>query len=125
MSALGGRIAEDIVFKKVSTGAYSDFKYASRLARAMVCHYGMSEKLGPIVYDQHADFNYSADTARLIDQEVREMVESCYKKTEQLLHENRDKLDKLAQALLERETMGAPEIYELLGIPSRESHPIV
>lgn len=124
MAALGGRIAEEIVFNKIATGGYSDFKAASHLARAMICKYGMSEKLGPIVYDQHGEFTYSSDTAKLIDQEVRDLVESCYKKAEQLLRENRDKLDKLSEALLERETMGAPEIYELLGITPREHHPI-
>ena len=124
MSALGGRIAEEIVFDKISTGAYSDFKYATNLARAMICRYGMSEKLGPIVYDKNSDFGYSGDTARLIDQEVRELVEGCYKKTEQLLKDNRDTLNKLSEALLERETMGALEIYELLGITPREHHSI-
>jgi cell division protease FtsH len=124
MAALGGRIAEEITFHKISTGAYSDFKAASNLARAMVCKYGMSEKLGPIVYDQHGEFNYSQETAQLIDREVRTLVEDCYRKAKDLLVANEDKLKKLSEALLEHETMGAQEIYELLDIPSRESHPI-
>lgn len=124
MAALGGRIAEEITFNKVSTGAYSDFKAASRLARAMITRYGMSEKLGPIVYEPEGDFPYSQETAQLIDREVRTLVENCYDRAKKLLIENNDKLKTLSEALLERETMGAEEIYELLGIQSRESHPI-
>jgi len=124
MAALGGRIAEEIVFDKVSTGAYSDFKAASGLARAMVCHYGMSSALGPVVYEPGGEFPYSQSTAQMIDHEVRALVEECYKEARRLLLENRDKLARLAEALLERETMDAAEIYELLEIAPREQHAI-
>ncbi len=122
-SALGGRIAEDIVFNKVSTGAYSDFQAATSIARDMVCRYGMSDKLGPIVYSQQqGDFVYSQETAHKIDEEVRRIIEECEKEATQLLNDNRDKLDKLAETLLEKETMYAGEIYTLLDIESREDH---
>jgi len=124
MAALGGRIAEEITFHKVSTGASSDFQAASRLVRAMVCKYGMSEVLGPIDYDPRSEFGYSQDTARAIDAEVRAITEDCYAKAKKLLMENNDKLKLLADALLEHETMGAQEIYALLGIAPRDSHPI-
>jgi len=125
-SLLGGRIAEELVFGEMATGAYSDFLHATKIARKMVCAYGMSEDLGPIVYSQdNGEFVYSQHTAERIDNEVRRITDSCYKKAQQLLIENRDKLDVLAQALLEKETMYASEIYELLGITSREDFKLV
>lgn len=126
MAALGGRAAEDLVFHKISTGAASDFMYATKLARAMVCKFGMSKKLGMVVYDRtsYGTTEYSEETARMIDEEVRSMLENCYKKAMNLLVEHRTNLDTLAQALLERETMDAAEIYELLGITPRETHPL-
>lgn len=125
-SALGGRIAEDIVFNKVSTGAYSDFKAATSIARDMVCRYGMSDTLGPIVYSQQqGDFVYSQETAHKIDEEVRRIIEECEKDATKLLNDNRDKLDKLAETLLEKETMYASEIYTLLDIESREDHKLI
>ena len=125
-SLLGGRIAEEMVFGEVATGAYSDFRHATELARDMVCRYGMSEDLGPIVYSQHnGEFVYSQHTAERIDNEVRRITDDCYKKAQHLLIENRDKLNALADALLEKETMYASEIYELLGITSREDFKLV
>lgn len=122
-AALGGRIAEEIEFAKLSTGAYSDFQAATEIARDMVCRYGMSDKLGPIVYSQRqGDFVYSQDTAEKIDAEVKRIVEDCYKGATSLLQNNRDKLTKLSEALLDKETMYASEIYDLLGIESREDH---
>lgn len=123
MSALGGRAAEELVFKQLTTGAYSDFQAATRVVRNMVCHYGMSDELGPIIYGQgQQDYVYSQKTAETIDQEVRKIANDCYKKTCALLENNRDKLDLLAQTLLEKETMYAGEIYELLGIEPRAEH---
>ena len=125
-SALGGRIAEEIVFHKVSTGAYSDFLKATDVVRDMVCRYGMSEKLGPVVYSQQqGDFVYSQETAKLIDDEVLSITNKCYADAKKLLEDHRDKLDALANALLEKETMYASEIYELLGITPREDHKLV
>lgn len=120
--ALGGRAAEELVFNRLETGAYSDFQKATEIARQMVCYFGMSKVLGPIVYEQGGQFKYSAETAKLIDEEVRKIVEECYIDTVRLLKENRDKLDALASALLEKETLYAGEIYELLGIAPRAEH---
>jgi cell division protease FtsH len=120
-SALGGRVAEELVFNKLETGAASDFQKATSIARDMVCRYGMSEKLGPIFYDPNrGTYKYSEHTSELIDEEVRSITEQCYKRASELLKTNRDKLDKLANALLTKETLYAGEIYELLGITPRE-----
>ncbi len=125
-SALGGRVAEELVFGKLATGAYSDFRVATDIARDMVCRYGMSENLGPIVYSQYqGDFVYSQHTAERIDNEVRRIIDESYKNAQQLLESNRDKLNLLAQALLEKETMYASEIYELLGIKPREDFKLI
>jgi len=122
---LGGRVAEDIVFDTVTTGASSDFKHASDIVRKMVCYYGMSD-LGPVRYGQsHYDFKYSEKTREDIDNEVRKIIKSAYDDTKKLLMDDRKKLDKLAQALLDKETMYAGEVYELLGIEPREDHKLV
>lgn len=122
MTALGGRVAEELVFGKITTGAYSDFMKASQIARDMVCKYGMSP-LGPIVYSQeYEDYRYSQKTSELIDKEVTTIVNDCYDKTTALLSHNREKLELLAVTLLEKETMYAQEVYELLGIQPRVQH---
>lgn len=121
--ALGGRIAEEVVFGKISTGASSDFVRSTHIARAMITQYGMSDTLGPIIYSQQqGDFVYSQQTAEKIDAEVRHIIEQAYQETKDLLIAHRDKLDAIANALLEKETMYAREIYELLGMTSREDH---
>lgn len=124
MSALGGRAAEELVFNEISTGASDDFRQASSMAYKMVCAYGMSQALGHVVYQHPAqgDYNFSEKTAEKIDDEVRAIIEDCYQKTMDLLRQNRYMLDTLANALLEKETLQAGEIYELLGIESREEH---
>jgi len=123
MVALGGRVAEELIFNKLYTGAYSDFTKATAIVRDMVCRYGMSEKMGTVVYSQHRDeFEYSEHTGRLIDEEVRAILEALYGRTKQLLVDNQDKLEKLAQALLEKETLYAREVYELLEIKPRTEH---
>jgi cell division protease FtsH len=124
MVALGGRAAEELVFNRLESGAHSDFATATQVARAMVCSYGMSQKLGPLVYEQnsHGENNYSEETARTIDEEMRSILDTCYKHVYKMLSDNRDKLEMLAKALIDKETMYAGEIYELLGITSREEH---
>ncbi|KKP29822.1 MAG: ATP-dependent zinc metalloprotease FtsH [candidate division TM6 bacterium GW2011_GWF2_30_66] len=120
--ALGGRAAEDLVFNKITTGAYSDFKVATDMARDMVCYYGMSD-LGIAVYRQgDADFAYSQKTAEKIDEQVNKILDESYNRAKDILQQNRDKLDKLAEALLARETMFAGEVYELLGVEPRIEH---
>jgi len=123
MSALGGRAAEELVFGKLTTGAYSDFKKATNVARSMVCNYGMAPELGSVLYGQlQGDFVYSQNTAEKIDQEVQKIMNKCYDKALNLLKANRDKLDKLVLALLDKETMYASEIYLLLSIDPRVEH---
>jgi cell division protease FtsH len=123
MSALGGRAAEELVFNKATTGAYSDFQAASSIVRDMVCNYGMGSDLGQVIYAQgQGDYVYSQKTAERIDAEVQRIMDECYANTMQLLKGNRDKLDLLAETLLEKETMYAEEIYELLGIEPRTQH---
>ncbi len=126
MSALGGRVAEEIIFGQLTTGAYSDFQTANRIVRAMVTQYGMSPEIGTIIYSQrYGEFEYSQKTAEKIDTEVQRLTELYHEKTLQLLEANRDKLEKLAMALLEKETLQAEEIYELLEITPRQAHKFV
>lgn len=120
MVCAGGRAAEELVYNTVTTGASNDFEKATRYAYAMVCNYGMS-KMGPVVCDRSI-VNVSPETAHKIDNEVRDIVDTCYADTIKLLRDNRDKLDKLAHALVEKETMQSTEIYELLGVEPRMEH---
>jgi cell division protease FtsH len=122
--SLGGRVAEEIVFNRLTTGAYSDFRAATDIVRKMVCSYGMVPgELGTVLYMQHGDdFPYSEKTAEKIDETIRQVMNECYQKTRELFLANRDKLDRLANALLEKETMYAGEIYELLDIAPRPEH---
>jgi len=124
VTLLGGRVAEALVLKDISTGAQNDIERATKLARQMVTHYGMSEKLGPMTYgtdDEEIfvgrDFgrarNYSEEVAAAIDREMRSLIDKAYSKAEQLLKENMDKLHKVAEALLEKETLDAKEFEEI------------
>lgn len=114
--ACGGRAAEELVFGDITTGAHDDFNKATNIARQMVCNYGMSEEVGLAVYAKNG---HSPATAELIDKAVNEIVKRCYERAKDLLIANRDKLDQLANALLEKETLESSEIYELLGIEPR------
>jgi cell division protease FtsH len=119
---LGGRVAEELVFSEITTGASDDIKRATRIARTMVCEYGMSEKLGPLAYGENEESvflgrefaqrreDYSDETAREIDREVRSIIDTQYEIVKKVLSENRDKLERLAKGLLERETLDADEI---------------
>jgi cell division protease FtsH len=113
---LGGRVAEESVYNRVWTGASNDLERVTRIARAMVCEYGMSEKLGTLALgrrshnpflgrDYNDERNYSEDVARQIDDEVRDIVDQCHKRASELVLANRDKLDAVVTALLERETL--------------------
>lgn len=125
-SALAGRIAEELEFGVLSTGAMSDFQSATEIVRKMVCQYGMSQNLGPIIYShRHGEQEYSERTAEKIDEEMRAIMNECYVTARNMLVEHRDKLEKLAYALLEKETMYASEIYPLLEIEPREDHSFV
>lgn len=122
---LGGRVAESLVLKEISSGASNDLQRATQLAHQMVCTYGMSEKLGPVTYgrgesqvflgrDYARDKEYSEVVAAEIDEEVRNIIGQAYKDTEKLLSDNIDKLHCLAQALIERETLEREEINNLM-----------
>jgi cell division protease FtsH len=132
---LGGRIAEEVMFGKLSTGAGNDIERSTELARRMVCEWGMSEKLGPLSYGKREEQvflgrdygsrtqDYSEQTAVEIDQEVRAIVQKQYVRVKETLTANRDKLEKLAQVLVERETLDADEIlavFEGRDPPRRE-----
>jgi cell division protease FtsH len=126
MAGLGGKAAEELVFNTTTSGAYSDLQSATEIARDMVCYFGMSEKLGPVVYSKrHGSSSYSAKTGAIIDQEIQRIMDESYKKAIEMLRTNRDKLELLARTLLEKETMFAGEIYQLLGIEPREEHKLI
>ena len=121
-AALGGRAAEEIIFGKVSTGALSDLEKITKQAYAMVTVYGLSDKVGNIsFYDSSGQseysFNrpYSEKTAELIDQEVKEMVENAYIRTKKILIENKDKLELLANELLEKEVIFKENLEKIFG----------
>ncbi len=125
VSLLGGRVAEEIVYKRVWTGASNDLERVTRIARAMVCEYGMSERLGTLALgrrahnpflgrDYHDERNYSEDIAKMIDEEVRAIVDTCHAKATQILTDNRAKLDAVVQALLERETLDREEFLAVM-----------
>ncbi|MBN2192335.1 MAG: ATP-dependent zinc metalloprotease FtsH [Polyangiaceae bacterium] len=133
--ALGGRVAEEIVFGEITTGASDDIKRSTRLARAMVCELGMSDKLGPIAYGEHEEAvflgremasrreDYSEATAREIDAEIRRIVDEQYAVARTVVVEHRAELNRLAEALLERETLDSDEIaaaVEGRDLPQRE-----
>ncbi|RKR81212.1 cell division protease FtsH [Mucilaginibacter gracilis] len=118
--SMGGRVAEDIVFGKITTGALSDLERITRLAYGMVKIYGMNEKVGNLsFYDPHGEnqFNkpYSDTTAELIDSEVRALVELVYAKTKTLINEHREGLEKVAAKLLEKEVLFQSDLEDLLG----------
>lgn len=122
---LGGRVAEALVLKEISTGAQNDLERATDLVRKMITQWGMSENLGPITFgrkqeqvflgrDIAQDRNYSEEVACAIDKEVRRLIEDAYAKTEEMLQSNMDKLHLIANALMEKETLEANELEQLL-----------
>lgn len=122
---LGGRVAEALVLKEISSGASNDLQRATALARQMICEYGMSEKIGPVTFghrqdqvflgrDIARDKDYSEEVAAEIDKEVRAFLDDAYAATEKLLNENMDKLHLIAEALIERETLEKEEIADIV-----------
>jgi len=125
--SLGGRVAEEMFFGDLSDGAYADLKGVSEIARNMVTQFGMSGKLGHITYgkrheniflgrDIHEERNYSDETARLIDQEIKCIVDECYAKAKETLVGYKAKLKLFAETLLEKEVMDDKVAKELLGL---------
>jgi cell division protease FtsH len=125
--ALGGRIAEEIIFgeEEVTTGASNDLQQVTRVARQMITRFGMSDRLGPVALgrqngnvflgrDIASDRDFSDETAAAIDEEVRNLVDQAYRRAKEVLSENRHVLDKLAEMLVEKETVDADELQEVL-----------
>ena len=122
---LGGRVAEDLVFSDITTGAQNDLERVTDVAHKMVCQFGMSEKLGPLTFgknenqvflgrDFYKDRDYSEEIASQIDKEVRLLVDECYNRSKHILSENRDILDALANALLEKEVLSSDAVKEIV-----------
>ena len=122
---LGGRVAEEVIFGDVSTGAQNDLERASEMARNMVCSYGMSEKLGPLTFGKKQtslflgseygeEKNYSEETARAIDIEVRDVITTAHQRVKKLLQEHRSLLDALAVKLEEKEVLSGEEVNTII-----------
>jgi cell division protease FtsH len=122
---MGGRCSEELVFGDVTTGAHNDLKQASHIARMMVCEWGMSEAMGPQSFGEREELlflgrevsrsqEFSEETARRIDEEVSRILRECHDRALNLLKVNRDKLDLLAQALIERETLDGRDVAEIV-----------
>jgi cell division protease FtsH len=132
---LGGRVAEKLVLNDISTGAQNDLERATSIVRQMIMEYGMSDTLGPITLgkkhdqvflgrDLARDRDYSEEIAKSIDQEIRKTIDNCYQQAQDILEKERDKLERIAQALLEKETLDANEIKALVegrALPEKES----
>jgi len=117
---LGGRIAEDIFFGKISTGAQNDLERITKLAYSMITIYGMNEKVGHVSFhDPQGEYGYqrpySEKTAELIDEEVRALIQKAYDITKALLTEKREQLEKVAKALLEKEILFKSDLEDLIG----------
>jgi len=122
----GGRVAEELVLKEITTGASNDIEKATELARKMVCEWGMSDTLGPVKFATPNDEpflgmelgqrnEFSEETARAIDSEVRRILTDAYERARDVLRANMESLHKMAEALLEREVLDSREIDEILG----------
>lgn len=129
---LGGRVSEELMFNELSTGAQNDLEVATALARKMVTRFGMSQKLGHLTFghreeqiflgrDIIEERNYSDQTALIIDQEIRRIIDECYTRAKEELIKHKDKLKMLAEKLLEREVMDVEDIKTLLGIAKDEN----
>ncbi len=123
--ALGGRAAEEIILGDITTGAANDLERVTEIARQMVTEYGMSDELGPVTYGRKhgpvflakelvEERNYSEEIASRIDAEVRRIVDSCYAQARELINNNRDKMERLVEALLEKETLEQEEVAAII-----------
>jgi cell division protease FtsH len=129
--ALGGRVAEELIYDSITTGAESDIEQLTQIARQMVGRWGMSDLVGPLAIlpsDGQGQFfpgvsETSEQTQRLLDDEVRRLVEDAHKAVTSLLSEHRDQLESLAQALLKAETLDSMDAYAAAGLPAHEDQP--
>ena len=124
---LGGRVAEEIIFSEITTGAESDLEQATKIARSMVCKYGMSQKVGNLTLGRHhgpvflgkdimEEKNYSEETSRIIDTEIRKFIDEAYERAKKLLVDNKDKLEKVTLALLEKEVLDVEKVKTIIGL---------
>ncbi|MEJ2354695.1 MAG: hypothetical protein P8Y62_02150 [candidate division WOR-3 bacterium] len=122
---LGGRAAEELKFNTVSTGAGNDLQNATEIARKMICEWGMSESLGSVTLEKDTDGiflgkrlakerEYSEETARQVDIEIRKFVENAHTTAKNIMKKNRAKLDKIAAALLDKEVLTGDEVKEIV-----------
>jgi cell division protease FtsH len=125
--SLAGRVAEQTVLGEITTGAQDDLQRTSKLARKMVCEFGMSEKLGNITLGSHhgplflgrdimEERDYSEETAKIIDEEVRKIVYHAYERAKIIIGQNKDSLTALANALLEKEVLDVEEVRKITGL---------
>ncbi|MCD8480224.1 MAG: cell division protein FtsH, partial [Candidatus Cloacimonetes bacterium] len=125
VTLLGGRAAEEVVFGELTTGAGNDLERTTDIAKKMVCAWGMSDKIGPMTIgkDQGEVYlgkeilsrdNYSDETTRIVDQEIRAIITEAHEKATEILQKHRGLLDKLAQDLQEKETLGTEDIFNLI-----------
>jgi cell division protease FtsH len=123
--SMGGRVAEELIFGDVTSGASGDIRMATWYARKMVCQWGMSEKLGMVEYGDHEDYvflgrdlgrtrDYSEATAQEIDREVKKLCDDAYQRAHDLISKHRDKLEAIARALLEFETLEGKQIHDII-----------
>ncbi|MFK7906784.1 MAG: ATP-dependent metallopeptidase FtsH/Yme1/Tma family protein, partial [Chitinophagales bacterium] len=127
---LGGRVAEDIIFNKISTGAQNDLQRITKMAYAMIQVYGMNDKVGNVSFhDPQNDYNfqkpYSDETANLIDGEVRKLIDKAYQHTKSLLIEKQEQLEIIAQQLLEKEILFKDDLTELIGKRPFKEEPVL
>jgi cell division protease FtsH len=123
--AMGGRIAEEIITEDISSGASGDIQMATQMAKAMIMHWGMSDKLGNVLYGDSEEYvflgrdmkrskEYSEETAKAIDAEVKRLVDDGYTTAKKLIDENRDKLEIIANSLLEYETLDGAQVADIV-----------
>lgn len=131
-AALAGRAAEQMIFGDVSSGASDDLEKSTKMVRKMIMEFGMSEQLGPLTFgtkqdlvflgrDLARDRNYSEEVAAAIDKETHNIITACFQKAEQLLKQNRDKLERIAETLMEKETLEGEELESLLASMDKAS----
>ena len=122
MVALGGRAAEELIFNRLESGAHSDFVTATEVARAMICLMVCQKSLGPVVYKQeYGEYAYSEETARKIDDEVRSIMDSCYKQVMNLLSEQSNQFRTCELFTLERDSLCWRDLPTLRKYPSRRT----
>jgi cell division protease FtsH len=128
----GGWVAEKLFYDETTTGTKQDIQQASEMARHMVCEWGMADEMGPVAYGQEEEpiflgkeiarhKDYSEDTAQRIDKAVKKILDAARAEAESILGSHKTELDKLADALLNRETLIDDEVRQLIGLPPREN----